>query len=111
MNGLKLSRYAVQDIIDTKSEAKVHFWIRPPTPGLYKFAVYAREVQAGEANRMYCAVAEYMVSQSLLLNCSPILVLVLNTSLTIYLSCISWMLMTQFHTWNHSQNALATRGV
>ena len=61
VGGMKLSRFGVQDIQDYKEEGKANFWVRPPAPGLYKFAVYAREVQQGDANRMYCAVVEYMV--------------------------------------------------
>lgn len=63
LQGMKLSRFGVQDIHDNyKQDGKANFWVRPPAPGLYKFSIYAREVQPGESNRMYCAVVEYMVS-------------------------------------------------
>ncbi|XP_067949883.1 uncharacterized protein [Watersipora subatra] len=56
ISGIPLSRFGVQD----SSNGKSLFRIRPPAVGVYKLAVYAREVQLGESsNRMYCAVVEY----------------------------------------------------
>lgn len=56
---MKLSRFGVQE---TTNDGKANFRIRPPAAGVFKLAVYAREVQQGEsANRMYCAVVEYKV--------------------------------------------------
>lgn len=58
-HGMKLSRFGVQE---TTNDGKANFRIRPPAVGVYKLAVYAREVQQGESqNRMYCAVVEYKV--------------------------------------------------
>jgi len=59
VSGVPLSRFGVQG---TTSDGKVNFRIRPPAVGVYKLAVYAKEVQVGEKqNRMYCAVVEYRV--------------------------------------------------
>lgn len=59
VSGIALSRFGVQE---TTNDGKAYFRIRPPAVGVYKLAVYAREVQMGEtANRMYCAVVEYKV--------------------------------------------------
>ena len=59
VSGLALSRFGVQE---TTNDGKANFRIRPPAVGVYKLAVYAREVQMGEStNRMYCAVVEYRV--------------------------------------------------
>ena len=59
VHGMKLSRFGVQE---TTNDGKANFKIRPPAVGVYKLAVYAREVQQGEStNRMYCAVVEYKV--------------------------------------------------
>lgn len=59
VSGMALSRFGVQE---TTNDGKANFRIRPPAVGVYKLAVYAREVQLGEStNRMYCAVVEYRV--------------------------------------------------